>query len=328
MTLNRDSQFPDRRSVIRGEAVQQAASPASAPVRVAAKAASARLRKPLLPVVWVFFLITLISGSLPYLEEAFEAVSGYFTAEQPPPAKPTGISPRTPAELSAGIEKTEPKPAVKPVEVVDSKGDLNISIASAFRPVGFVVPARSHKLPLADSPDRLYKRLPRFSGTGQKYGAVRLMSGQEYRFALDMLDEGFQLYLDSNRNGDLTDDGAPLGNAGTGLFANKLQFPLSRVTGIAQLSGDYELWVFTNNQSWSENSLRAYARTQLSGQLKLGGNTYRAYLADNHLLDGDFTNDGIGIDLNGDGKIESLEYLPPGGQIKVGDRTYRVNITR
>ncbi|WP_172838753.1 hypothetical protein [Solemya velesiana gill symbiont] len=54
---------------------------------------------------------------------------------------------------------------------------------------------------------------------------------------------------------------------------------------------------------------------------------FTAYLADNHVLDGDYRNDGISIDLDGDGKIQkSWEYLPPGGTLTLGGREYNVKI--
>ncbi|OOZ37190.1 hypothetical protein BOW51_03480 [Solemya velesiana gill symbiont] len=61
--------------------------------------------------------------------------------------------------------------------------------------------------------------------------------------------------------------------------------------------------------------------------MRLGGVVFTAYLADNHVLDGDYRNDGISIDLDGDGKIQkSWEYLPPGGTLTLGGREYNVKI--
>ena len=325
--LNRDSQFPKRSSVIRGEPMR-----GIAPAKRASNKPSIRKIPKAFLLVGLFFIIsTLLTGIpslIPELRSVIDALLFQDSAVESNHSNSLGQK-KQPEQLSMP-ENSDQRTGLPPTQqsAATFQDVFHISVGEVFRPVGFVVPARSHKLPVTDRPDRLYKRLPRFSGVIQKYGLIQLRGGQQYRFVLDVIDSGSRLYLDNNRNGDLTDDGVPITNAGSGYFANTVKFPLSRVTGIPQLQGDYELWLFTNTQSWKENNLRAYARTQLSGQLMLDGTVYQVYLADNHLMDADYTNDGIGIDLNGDGNIEALEYLPPGGELVVGGRRYRVNMTR
>ncbi|MCG8429463.1 MAG: hypothetical protein MI754_19100 [Chromatiales bacterium] len=339
--LDRDNQFPDRQTVIRGKRLDGGVTkqPQESRSRSGKKPSTQSPQKPPSPSVgkripaaflllgFVFALITL-SGS--YLDEAAQLLDRLWSDQQPgrkPVQQPAPSASRTHAQVADSnrqSEETTRKQVAEPI----AEGDLTLSIGKVFRPVGFVVAARYKDIPLFDQPDRLFKRLPELSGAGEKYGVIELQGGQQYRFVLDMAPKGYRLYLDRNRNGNLRDDGPAVVNAGKGLFANKLVFSLAKVTGIPKLQGDYTLWLFANNQSWQNSSLRAYSRTQLSGQLRLNGKVYRAYLTDSPSMDANYGNDGLGIDLNENGKIETVEYLPPGGQIKVAGVTYRVKFTR
>jgi hypothetical protein len=123
---------------------------------------------------------------------------------------------------------------------------MRLSVGKNFSPVGFKLGAVSKPLRLYDQPDHLFNQLPQFRGRQQKYGRLELANGQRYRFVLDMADTGYQLYLDKNQNGNLRDDGAPLPNQGTGIFATTINLPLQQVTGMSEFYGDYTLWVYTN----------------------------------------------------------------------------------
>jgi len=75
--------------------------------------------------------------------------------------------------------------------------------------------------------------------------------------------------------------------------------------------------------------MRYYSMTQLQGDLLLKGKRYTAYLADNGPVDGDYRNDGISIDLNGDGKIDrKSELFPLGKPALINGEMYSFRITR
>ncbi len=211
---------------------------------------------------------------------------------------------------------------VKPVQ-------LDISIGLGFKPAGFRIGAVSKNISLSSQPGRRMHRLPRFDALQQSYGVIKLAHGQEYSFALDLAAAGYRMFLDRNRNGDLRDDGEPLVNQGKGLFATKIILPLARVSGISKLEGEYRLWLFTNPASWKRGKMLYYSMTQLRGELVLNGRRYTAYLADNGPVDGDYRNDGISIDLNGDGKINrGTEQFPPGKPATIDGASYRFRIIR
>jgi hypothetical protein len=206
---------------------------------------------------------------------------------------------------------------------------VDVSIGLGFRSAGFRIGAVSRSITLSDQPGARMHRLPGFDAPRQRYGVIRLASGREHGFALDLAAAGYRMFLDRNRNGDLQDDGEPLLNQGKGLFASRINLPLSEVTGIPKLKGDYRLWLFTNPGSWSKGRMRFYSMTQLRGELLLNGRRYTAYLADNKPVDGDYRNDGISIDLDGDGKIDRRsEWFPPGRPAMIDGEAYSFRITR
>jgi len=206
---------------------------------------------------------------------------------------------------------------------------LDISISLGFKPVGFRIGAVSRSITLSDHPERRMHRLPMFRAPHQRYGMIRLAHGREHGFALDLAASGYRLFFDRNRNGDLQDDGEPLLNQGKGLFASRILLPLAQVSGIPKLKGDYQLWLFTNPGNWKRGKMLYYSMTQLQGDLLLKGKRYTAYLADNGPVDGDYRNDGISIDLNGDGKINRRsELFPAGKPAMIDGKAYNFRITR
>lgn len=330
----RISEFPDRPTVTRG----------GAPLAKAPAQTSARRRKPskwfgrLIALGFVLFWLhnSGLFQSLPaWLDAGYrELMMLWKPVDLPLPArtKPPAPEIRQPIrriEKPAAIQAPAKVVTPKPITLMKAGEVMPVSIGLGFAPVGFIIGARSQAIRFTRRPGSLHRRLPRFQGTGQKYGSIDLANGRRHAFVLDTDPKGYQLYVDLNRNGDLTDDGGPLPNRGKGRFANRLILPLDGVSGITQLKGDLELWLYTNDQSWRKGTLRFYNRTQLVGELLIKGQRFTAYLADNLVVDGDYRNDGISIDLNGDGKIDrQSEYVSPGDQITLNGETVRFKMTR
>jgi hypothetical protein len=68
-----------------------------------------------------------------------------------------------------------------------------------------------------------------------------------------------------------------------------------------------------------------YSRTALKGTISVNGRHYTAYVIDTGYNDADLTNDGIAIDLNGDGRINEGEG--PAKAFLIGKRRYRFVVT-
>ena len=68
---------------------------------------------------------------------------------------------------------------------------------------------------------------PAFAGQQQYYGQFKLGEGAPFTYVLDVLSSSrVFLYVDLNRNLDLSDDGAPIRSQDTGFFAAAVEFPM------------------------------------------------------------------------------------------------------
>lgn len=214
---------------------------------------------------------------------------------------------------------------------VDGDGVLRIDLHERFHiesfRVGVVHPLT--RIPLAGTPQEGVLALPgRFIGE-TLYGAITLGRARlAFPIALHFAGTGSGspvLYVDRNRNGDLTDDGGAIVNRGTGLFAAGVSIPLRELSPQWSSDGPYELWIFTNESLWRNNQLSYYARTQMVGRITIDGRDLLAVVADHGVHDGDFGNDGIYLDLDRNGEIDIREeYIPPGGEAELLGRRYRI----
>lgn len=200
--------------------------------------------------------------------------------------------------------------------------ELPVSIADGFRVAGFRAAALAHAIDLSPEPPRGV-RLPARYGVAY-YGALPLHADRPYRVMLVQEGSTRRLYVDRNRNDDLTDDGEALRTEGSGRFAASLRLPLAGVTG-GRLDGVYDLWVYLDEHR--DDQLHAYCRTQFAGEVSVEGRRIPAVLADNVVLDGDYTNDGIALDLDGDRRFDGLrERVGPGEALEIGGRSYRFRV--
>jgi hypothetical protein len=186
---------------------------------------------------------------------------------------------------------------------------IEISIRKhGFVPVGPMLATRwNQTTSLSPDPPAGIIKAPSYRGGRQLYGAFALgtMDDKTYPFVLDLVSGPHpELYFDTNHNGDLTDDGGPLTNQGNGVFATNIQIPFAQLLKEVRFPGLYTLWFFVNDSHWQKGVVAHYSQTQLRGKVTLQGRTYTAYIVDTGGNDADFTNDGIAVDLNGDGKID------------------------
>ncbi len=250
-----------------------------------------------------------------------------FEGESPTTASRVTTSPKTPKPVSRSLNRTPQESAPPAVEVGGSEEVVTIPIGLGFRPAGFKIGAVPQRLRLFSSPDRLFKRMPVLGSGQRRYGVLQLGEGREHRLLLEQTESGFRLHFDFNRNGDFLDDGDAIESRNPDGFAAAIGLPLDRVTGIAALKGEYKLWLFTSRGD-TMTHLNYYVMTQLKGQLRLGTHLVTAYLAENVVIDGDYRNDGISLDLDDDGSIDrEREFIPPGAFLELGDSRLRFDIT-
>ena len=223
----------------------------------------------------------------------------------------------------------EPKTAVATSDAgsplsLESATRIPVSISGEFVPVGMKVSSRSGVHPkLADSPPEYLLQAPDPKGGKRKYGKLLLGTGDNrtYDFILDIIEDGRSLlYFDGNQNRNLSDD-PPLENRGSGIFGTVIQIPIRQLIKEMKRDGDFKIWFFTNKSLWARETTRHYSITQMKGRVTVHGKNYQAYIAERGGNDADFTNDGIFIDLNGNGKIETdTEYFPDRGVRNIGGK--------
>ena len=241
--------------------------------------------------------------------EAERAKARYAIVEQ------GGAEPETAtAEVVQSDRGVEPSAQTGP-----GTADLSVTIsANGFEPVEFQIGAGSTPLNVPLSGDRpaALRREPAYEGSQQWYGVLTLGSPvREFAFALDLLPNGkFAMWFDVDANGDLTDDGAPRtnqgsGDGGPGGFATILRVPWRALTAEAPFDGDFSIWFYSNKSGWKRGQRAShYSRTQLKGRQLIGDREYVAWIADSGYNDADLTNDGMWVDLNANGKADKDEW--------------------
>lgn len=196
-----------------------------------------------------------------------------------------------------------------------------------FVPAGFQIPAVSHPVALSTDADGILRRVPDGLGREVRFGILRVGPGAGYGFVLERRADGYRLVLDADGDGEIAAvEFRDAANTGA-RFALSVDLPLVAVSGLGDPQAVYRLWLFAPGEADPFRGLRVYARTQLRGTVGLAGRTYTAWLADNEILDGDYSNDGIGIDLDGDGRIAAAqEWIRPGARLVMDRRSYRFAI--
>lgn len=241
--------------------------------------------------------------------------------------KPAATPEPTQTDRRKAPQKTRPKPFAS-----GKSESVPVSIASAFDPFeGLSLGAwEPFTDPLFDARPEGIAKEPDYSGKNRRYGHLTLgtENNKIYYFVLDQIEDVHPvLYFDRNHNGDLSDDGSPLMNKGTGRFAAEIVLPIREVMPALKKDDSFKIWFFINEASWEKGFASHYSRTKLKGYLSIGGRKVLAVIAEHKVKDADFTNDGIYIDGNGDSKINPrTEYVPQGRAVRIDGKSYRFDV--
>jgi hypothetical protein len=119
-----------------------------------------------------------------------------------------------------------------------------------------------------------------------------------------------KIYLDTNRNGDMTDDPGPFLGEDPAVVPNHYTLELP-YTG-EETTAPYRLWLFSSNMG----GIRFYPKCHWVGQIEINGNPYTVITFDGN-ADGDYSNDPVIIDVNNDGKADDSERLNPGESLTI-----------
>ncbi len=277
-------------------------------------------------IVFIVIAIFSLQAVKEYFEQAqkVQQVNGQTGEKIKPPVEESGPLHKS---VDSG-RKAIPAPTTQMESPLEFKpGLVNLSLTRVFHPVRQKIAAIS-----TPGSDRLSEDRPRGIEkepnylTRPLYGQFAFGPGGQsvFNFAFDKVNEEHPvLYLDRNRNGDLSDDGPPLENQGNGRFATAISIPYALINPDLHELGDYSFWFFTNRGLWPKKRASHYSRLQFTTELKLGEKWFHVWLAERGYNDADFTNDGVYIDLNQDDKIDSAsEHVPIGEPVYIDGNKY------
>lgn len=225
---------------------------------------------------------------------------------------------------------------VTPVVAVD--GRLGIDIFEDFRyvdtgwPMGLSVAQSGAPTPDTEPYETLDAE-PRYQSAQPLYGYFPLGNGDDARitFVIDELErETWVVYVDKNNNEDLTDDGPPLQNEGTGRLAATIALSV-RVTSPEGRTTDipYKLWFWINEQETNRGTrlmARYYTRCHWAGSVDLDGRIFQAIAYEYDRHNALYAENGLWIDLNEDGALDSDEHFGNGDALRVGEHVYQLDL--
>lgn len=165
-------------------------------------------------------------------------------------------------------------------------------------------------------------------GSGQVlYGYIPLGNSDDpnISFAVDRSSsDNWVIYIDTNNNEDLTDDGPPRSNEGTGKFAALISLHVEVISA----SGDktvrpYQLWFWLAKSEFP----RFYTRCHYRSQISIGEKQYTAIAYEIKKHDALYRESGLWIDLDGDGKLDkSEEHFQDAAVISIEGKEYVLSL--
>ncbi len=226
-----------------------------------------------------------------------------------------------------------PGPAQEDPDPGEDEIAVNIDAGFTYVPEGWpmgLAVGETNAAPLSPEPYETYIAEPTYRSLQPLYGYIVLGNATDNRFGFvvdDLEQDNWILHFDANNNNDLTDDGEPMGNEGTGKFA-----ALASVASVAIVAGQetitrpYEFWIWIIEQSGIQE-IRFYPRCHYRGELSLSGKTYQAIAFEIIHQDAMYLESGLWIDLNGNEMLdEENEHFENGDAVKSDGKEYTLRL--
>ena len=153
--------------------------------------------------------------------------------------------------------------------------------------------------------------------------------GEGIAFVLRDTEDGWRLWVDVNDDRDLTNDGPPLPNRGSGdVLASTLQLEARvRASTGEERVRPYAAWVWFDETPDGGMRGRMYAVHHWAGWIAAGPDTVAVTAFEKARHDGLFRDAGVCIDVNSDGLCdERTELFFDGDRPVVGGRTLRLRL--
>jgi len=227
--------------------------------------------------------------------------------------------------VAAGCSKGEPgrtsAPAAKNAANSTEGTAIELEPSPEGFPLGLAV-SEGFALHLFDTPgaNQGFKTFPPESGAKRHYDEFTLAG----KVHLVITEESTppRMYFDENRNGDLTDDRPPAEGEAPSLVPN--HYSIQVLYEDEKVVAPYRLWLFGSNMG----GVRFYPKCHWHGTLTVKDTPYRIVAFDGN-ADGDYSNDPVVIDANGNDKADDDEQLTPGRGITIdGQQVTLVSVSR
>ncbi len=219
--------------------------------------------------------------------------------------------PKAPARASAEKRRKQKEaPTVPNIFAMNTGELLELQFVPEGFPLGLSVSQGSGGVHFFEQPDanQGFKKFPAETEAKRYYDQLTI-AGQTFL----MITEGSnppKIYLDANRNGDMTDDPGPF--VGEGPHAAPNHYTLELPYQGEETTVPYRLWLFPSNMGGIRFSPQCY----WLGEIEINGNTYKVFTFDGN-ADGDYSNDPLIIDVDDDGKASDSERIKPGQSLTI-----------
>lgn len=226
------------------------------------------------------------------------------------------LQPATDSPAAKSAPQETKVAASAPVEMKWSKVEKEASSQiGSYRPVPFKMTTTA-PAEITKSPQGLEAAM---------YGVIPMASGKKFHFVLDEPEgKASRLFVDANGDGDLTNDAQPKWEARPSKGRDGKEYTMyfgsasvNIATDEAPFNAMISMYRFDKTDPMRANTketLYAFRDYAVAGDIKLGGNTYKAMLSDDQMT-GDFRGkadgaDGLSgvnlyMDVNGNGRFDS-----------------------
>lgn len=251
-------------------------------------------------------------------------------SEQPIVASPRPTDTPRPPTVTPETEAAVPLPA-EPETASDKTIAVNLYRDFHYVPRGWPMDLSVGQTTAGGLDTQPYEALtgePQYHSSEVLYGYFPLGNGDDRKisFVLDDLNRPHWIaYVDKNNNEDLTDDGPPCQNAGSGLFAAEVEVQVQIAPhDETTLVQPYRLWMWVVKD---RSEVRFYARCHFAGTINVDGNSYEAVAFEQFKHNGLLRESGLWIDLNHDKKLDKeREHFHDGDTVMIADHYYQLQL--